>query len=311
MDRTYTSPHVHPQSALSRRLRRTFNRETLTAWLFILPSFIGFVAFYAYPATRAFAISFTEWNLLRPPTPVGLGNYERLLADPHFWNAMRVTGLYVLYNIPLQVVLGLFMAVVMDRVTRSILVRGILILPYLISNVVVALIFLWLLDPLLGFVNSILMSIGIGRQPFFGSPDQALASIAGINIWRHMGFTALLFYAGMQAIDKSLYEAAKIDGASEGRMFWHITLPLLRPVTVFVLVTSIIGSFQIFDTIAVTTQGGPVNSTRVIVWYIYENAFQFSRMGYASALSVVLFVILITVTVLQMRLLRADKSELS
>jgi multiple sugar transport system permease protein len=176
---------------------------------------------------------------------------------------------------------------------------------------VVALIFLWMLDPLLGFVNQLLIAIGVGRQPFFGSPDQALLSVAGVNIWRHMGFTALLFYAGLQAIPKTLYEAATIDGASEWRMFRHITLPLLRPVMVFVLVTSIIGSFQIFDTIAVTTQGGPVNSTRVIVWYIYENAFQFFRMGYATALSVVLFVLLIVVTIVQMSLLRADRSDLA
>ena len=290
--------------------KRAFSAEAVTAYLFVLPSLIGFVVFYAVPAVRAVMISFTEWNLLRAPRNVGLDNYERLLADPLFWNAMKVTGLYVIYNIPLQVVLGLFLAVAMHRLTQSMIIRGVLVLPYLVSNVVIGLAFLWILDPILGTANMLLGWFGVPRQPFIGSPDQALASIAGINIWRHMGFTALLFYAGLQSIPKSLYEAATIDGAGEGRLFLHISLPLLRPVTVFVLVTSVIGSFQIFDTIAVMTQGGPVNATRAIVWYIYENAFQFFRMGYASALSVVLFLILITITILQMRLLQGNRSDM-
>lgn len=292
-------------------LRRIFNGETLTAWLFILPSFIGFFFFYALPAFRGLMISFTDWNLLRDPNPVGLANYEQMLADPLFWNALRITGLYVLANIPLQTVLGLLLAVLMARLTTSMFVRGTLILPYLMSNVIVALMWLWLLDPLLGFGNAFLQALGFDRQPFFGSPDQALWTIAAVNIWRHMGFTALLFYAGMQGIPGSLYEAARIDGASESRMFWNITLPLLRPVTVFVLVTSLIGSFQIFDTVAVTTAGGPVNSTKVLVWYIYENAFQFSNMGYATALSMTLFAILIAITLLQLRFFRSDESDLA
>ena len=292
-------------------MRRFFNQESLTAYLFILPSLVGFTVFFAVPSLRAVQISFTEWNLLRAPEAVGFENYRELFTDPDFWNALKVTGLYVLYNIPLQTVLGLFIAVVMDRVAKSIFVRGVFVLPYLLSNVVVALIWLWLLDPLLGWGNALLTSIGLDRQPFFGSPEQALPTIAGINIWRHMGFNALLFYAGIQSIPKSLYEAATIDGAGEWRMFRDITLPLLRPVMVFVLVTSLVGSFQIFDTVAVTTQGGPVDATRVLVYYIYQNAFEFFRMGYATAMSVVLFLILVAVTLIQMRLLRGDSSDLA
>lgn len=288
-----------------------FNREAITGLLFILPAFIGFVLFYLMPAIRAVSISFTDWNLLRPPSPVGLENYQKLLTDENFWHALKVTGLYVLYNIPLQTVLGLLLAVLMDRLVRSVLVRAVIILPYLLSSVVVAMIFLWLLNPVLGYFNAFLEFVGIGRQPFFGSPDQALATVAAANIWKHMGLTALLFYAGLQSIPRSLYEAAAIDGADEWRTFWRITLPLLRPVTVFVLVTSVIGSFQIFDTVAVATNGGPAYATRVIVWYISENAFQFFRMGYASAMSVVLFVILVAFTLLQMRLLRAGQSDLA
>jgi len=300
----------HVATGLRRVGRRALSAEAVTAYLFILPSLIGFTVFYGYPAVRAVVISFTEWSLLRAPRPIGLENYERLLTDPLFWNAMKVTGLYVLYNIPVQTIIGLFMAVAMHRLTQSLAIRGVLVLPYLVSNVVVGLAFLWVLDPLLGTFNVILGWFGVPRQPFLGSPEQALVSIAGINIWRHMGFTALLFYAGLQAIPKELYEAGTIDGAGEWRLFRHISLPLLRPVMVFVLVTSVIGSFQIFDTIAVTTQGGPANATRAIVWYIYENAFQFFRMGYASALSVVLFLVLITVTILQMRFLQGSRSEM-
>jgi multiple sugar transport system permease protein len=306
---TNTPASVQPRAKNLKR--QALAREAITGWLFILPAFIGFVVFFLVPVYQAVQISFTNWNLLRPPKFIGLENYQTLLADENFWHAMKLTVLYVLYNIPIQTVLGLLLAVLMDRLVRSVFVRGIIILPYLLSNVVVAMIFLWFLHPLLGYLNSIITGLGFERQPFFGSPDQSLATIAGVNIWRHMGFTALLFYAGLQSIPKMLYEAAAIDGASEGSMFWRITMPLLRPVMVFVLVTSVIGSFQIFDTIAVATTGGPANSTRVIVYYIYENAFAFFKMGYASALSVVLCLVLVVFTLIQMRLLRANQSDLN
>ena len=170
---------VEEPSAFQRGLRRVFNGESLTAYLFILPSLIGFLIFFAIPSVRAVQISFTEWNLLRAPKAVGFENYREIFGDGDFWNAMKVTWLYVLYNIPLQTVLGLFIAVVMDRVAKSILVRGIFVLPYLLSNVIVALIWLWLLDPLLGWGNALLGFVGIDRQPFFGSVEQALPTIAG------------------------------------------------------------------------------------------------------------------------------------
>jgi multiple sugar transport system permease protein len=137
-----------------------------------------------------------------------------------------------------------------------------------------------------------------------------LVTIAAVNTWRHTGFTALLFYTGLQNIPHDVYEAARIEGASPSRQFWSITLPLLRPTIAFVLVTSVIGSFQIFDTIAVTTMGGPANATQTIVWYVYQNAFASSRMGYASAMSVVLFLFLIVISLIQMRLLRSGESDL-
>jgi multiple sugar transport system permease protein len=291
-------------------LKPWLKSETWVAWVFILPSLIGFITFYALPALRGLYISFTDWDLLQTPNFVGLANYQKLFTDSAFWQSLGVTFGYVVINIFLQTVVAVLIAVFMDRLAKSIFVRGILILPYLLSNVVVGLLWLWMLDPTLGIVNVFITSLGFDRQPFLGAPSQALASIAAINIWRHMGYTALLVFAGLQTIPKDVYEAASIDGASEWRAFWGITLPLLRPVLVFVLVMTIIGSFQVFDTIAVTTQGGPANATRVIVWYIVEYAFDRFNMGYATAVSVVLFLILVVITYIQMRVMRANESDL-
>jgi multiple sugar transport system permease protein len=301
---TQTAPIV------ARRPARPRSNGALVGYLFILPAVLGFAVFYLYPALRGLQISFTDWNLLGDPKNVGLANYSEVVHDPKFWSALWITLKYVIWNIPLQTLLALLLAVAMDRLIKSMLIKGLLILPYLLSSVLVALIFVWMLDPLLGIINQWLDATPIGKQPFFASADQAIPTIALVNIWKYVGFTALLFYAGLQSIPRSVYEAAQIDGAQEGTVFWRITLPLLRPVTVFVLVTSIIGSFQIFDTVAVATQGGPVDATKVLVYYIYQNAFSFFRMGYATAMSMVLFAILVVFTLLQMRLLRANESDL-
>lgn len=293
------------------RWRRWLRREPVVAWLMIAPALVGLVAFYAWPALRAIQISFTEWNLLRPPRDVGFANYVQLWHDGHFWHGLKLSGLYALMNIPLQTVLGMGLALAMDRLTRSLFVKSVVLLPFLLSNVLVAMIWLWMLDPTLGALNALLVMVGLTAQPFFGSPDQALATVAAVNIWRHMGLVAMLFLAGLQNIPRSLYEAAAMEGASEWQTFRRITLPLLRPVMVFVLVTSVTGALQIFDTVAVTTKGGPEDSTRVVVMYIIQNAFGYLKMGYASAMSMVLCAIMLAYTALQMRLMRADQNDLS
>lgn len=293
-------------------MSRLGNNQALLGYLFILPSLIGFIAFFAVPAIRSVFISFQEWNLLTDAEYVGLANYQELFADDRFWRALQITVTYVLWNIPLQTVLALGIALLMERISNSPLLRGILILPWLMPNVIVAMLFVWLLDPTLGLINIFLQNIGIGQQGFFGNPDQAIASVAGVNIWRHMGYTAILIYAGLKTIPKSLYEAARVDGANGLVQFLRITLPLLRPVLVFVLVTSVIGSFQIFDTIAVATEGGPAGATRTIIVYIYEQVFERRiNMGMATAASVVLFLILVTVTIVQIRSFRGNQSDLA
>ena len=290
--------------------RRWLNAESITAMLFILPSLIGFTVFYAVPAVRGIWISFTDWDLLREAKFIGIENYVDLLSDKDFWNALLVTLYYVLLNIPLQTVLAMIIAVMMSRLTKSMVIRALIILPWLMPPVVVGLIWLWLLDPNLGIVNAGLKALGLPMIAFFGLPQWAMPTIAMINIWEYVGYTALLIFAGLQSIPGSVYEAASIDGASENQMFWKVTVPLLRPVLVFVIVTSVIGSFQIFDTIAITTKGGPVNATQVMNYYIYEQAFSRFNMGYATALSMVLFLILIFVSMMQMRLMRADESDM-
>ena len=293
-----------------RQPRLAARREALYAWAFVAPSLIGFLVFFAVPSVRGLLMSFTNWDLLRPAKFVGVANYVRLFGDADFRHALKVTAYYVLMNIPIQTTLALGIAVMMDKFSTSTIIRGILVLPWLLPNIVVALIWLWLLDPTMGFLNQIIMALGFQRQPFLGSTDQAMPTIAAINIWRHAGYTAILLYAGLQTIPKEIYEAASIDGANERQMFFGITIPLLRPVLVFVLVTTIIGSFQIFDTIAITTKGGPVDATRVVYWYIYEYAFVRFKMGYATTISVALFVILITITFIQMRYFNANSSDL-
>lgn len=285
--------------------------EAATAWLMVAPALLGFVLFYAWPAVRAVQISFTEWNLLRPPHPVGWANYEQLLADGVFWRALGLSGLYALMNIPLQTALGLGLALAMHRLARAPWVRSAVLMPYLLSNVLVAMLWLWLLDPALGAVNQALVALGGAGQSFFGSPDQALWTVAWVNTWRHMGLAAMLFLAGLQNIPRSYYEAASIEGAGAWQTFRFITLPLLRPVMVFVVVTSVTGALQVFDTVAVTTRGGPEESTRVVVLYIVQNAFGYLKMGYASAMSVVLCAVLLLYTAVQMRLMRADQHDLA
>jgi len=220
-----------------------------------------------------------------------------------------VTIYYVLLNIGFQTMIAIGLAVLMQRLTNSTFLRGVALLPYFVANVVVALVWYFMMDYQVGIVNVFIEAIGLDRVAFFGESAWAIPTVAFINVWRHMGYTALLVFAGLQTINKSLYEAADIDGANEGRKFWLITLPLLRPVLAMVLVVTVTGSFQIFDTVAVTTQGGPINATRVINYYIWDLAFGQLDFGYASALAVVLFLILLGVSLVQLKLTRANESD--
>ncbi|WP_390905154.1 ABC transporter permease subunit [Paenarthrobacter ilicis] len=280
------------------------------ALFFIAPAMVGLILFYLVPTIRGIYLSFTEYSILGDPEWIGARNYERIAKDPLFWNALGVTAEYVLINIVLQTALALGLAILMHRVAKSTLIRGALLMPYLMANVIAALLWFWMLDYQIGIINQIIEWTGLPRVAFFGSEQWAIPTQALINTWRHMGYTALLIFAGLQAIPNNVYEAASIDGSKAMSTFWRITLPLLRPVLVLVLVVTVIGSFQVFDTVAVTTAGGPVNATRVLQFYIYQRAFNEQDFGYGSALAVILFLILAIVAFIQMKFLRGNQSDL-
>ncbi|WME23394.2 sugar ABC transporter permease [Brachybacterium sp. GU-2] len=295
------------RSAPTRRRRKD---DTKLALLFIAPASVGLLVFLVWPLLTGLYYSFTEYTTLTPPTWVGLENYRRLLADPVFWNSLKVTVLYVVINIGVQTLVALVIAVLMQRLTQSTVLRSLVLAPYLVSNVVAAIVFLWILDTQLGIFNILLQWIGFDPIAFWASETWVIPTVALVNVWRHMGYTALLLFAGLQSIPAHLYEAARTEGAGEIAMFRRITLPLLRPILALVLIMTIIGSFQVFDTISVTTQGGPADASKVLQMYIYENAFAQYEFGYASALSAALLVILMVITFAQYWISRAGQSDL-
>lgn len=291
--------------------RRRGRGDLRVALIFVAPALVGFVLFYLVPTIRGIYLSFTDYSILGNPVWVGVKNYVKIFQDKLFWNSMGVTLEYVLLNIVIQTVVALGLALLMYHVAKSTVIRGILLLPYLVANVIVALLWFWMLDYQIGIVNQMLQWFGIPKVAFFGNEFWAIPTIAFVNVWRHMGYTALLLFAGLQAIPGHLYEVANLDGASKWQTFWRVTMPLLRPVLLLVLMVTVTGSFQIFDTVAVTTQGGPVNASRVIQYYIYQRAFTQQDFGYGSALSVILFIILGIVAFLQMKFLRGNENDLA
>ena len=279
------------------------------AMLFLIPSLLGFVVFFAYPTIRGLLLSFTDWDLLSKAHLIGGANYSELFGDSTYWNSLKVTLVYVLWNIPAQTILALAIALMMQHLSQTPVLKSLFLIPWLIPNVIVAMLWLWLLDPAVGFVDEILKLMGFKALGFLANTDMALPVVAGINIWKWMGYNALIIYAGLQSIPKEVNEAVEIDGARGWTAFWKVTLPLLRPVMAFVLVTTIIGSFQIYDTVAVTTKGGPVDATWVMNFYLFKHAFQEYRMGFATAGSMVLFALLFVVGLIQMRMLRAGEAD--
>ena len=281
----------------TRTLKRRDDRRA--AAIFLIPTFIGFFIFYVYPALRGLWYSFTDFNLIGEANWVGLDNYSKAIADKEVWNAFKVTIAYALYNIVGQTFLGLLLAALMQRFARATWVRSLLLLPWLV-----------LLDSNIGFVTHLLSMVGVDGVTFYNA-NAAMPIVAGINIWAYTGYTALLLYAGMLQIPGELYESASLDGAGETRMFFGITLPLLRPVLVLVLVMGLIGSFQIFDTVQIGYAGHPIPAVRVIYYYIYQQGFTFLKMGYASAVAMLLVVVLAIFTAIQLRLMRAGSSDLA
>lgn len=275
--------------------------EGKAAFLFLLPNILGFLLFSMIPTVASFGISFLDWGLLNSPSFVGLTNYIELMTDDVFWLALKNTAYYSFIKVPLNLILSLLLAVLLNKQLHGRnFFRSIAFLPSVCSSVAVALI--W--SPLLessenGLINHMLSLVGIDVIPFLVSPIWAMPSVILVGLWKELGYFMVIFLAGLQGISRSYYEAASIDGANSSAVFFRITIPLISPTTFFALTTSLIGSFQIFDLTSVLTKGGPANATNTLVMYIYQNGFQFFRMGYASSLSLILFFTIFVITLVQ------------
>lgn len=277
-------------------------RNALTAWSFLAPSFLHLLLFSIGPILFCFYLSFHQWNLVESARPfVGLANYRALLGDAAFGRALLNTAVYVLF-VPAGMVVALGLALLVNRRFRGVgLLRTIFFLPYITSFVAISLVWKWMFEPDFGLLNNVLGRLGLDGLPWLSSPATALPSLMLMSIWMYAGYMMVLFLAGLQNIPESLYESARIDGASAWQRFRHITLPMLRPTTFFVLVTMVIFMFQVFTAVYVMTEGGPLHATDVIVYHIYRNAWEYLRMGYASAMAWVLFAVVFLITLGQWR----------
>ncbi|MFK7603977.1 carbohydrate ABC transporter permease [Deinococcus sp. SM5_A1] len=279
--------------------------ETRSAWLFLAPSLLLFAVFVLLPVLAALGISFSKWDLFTDPHWAGLDNYRQLLfEDKLFHKVLRNTFVYVIGTVPVQMIIAFFVALLLNRgVWGQNALRVIYFLPVVSSTVAVALIWSWIFNSNFGVLNALLSAVGVEDLPgWLNSSKYALPALIIVAIWQGLGYSMVLFLAGLQGIPREAYEAAEIDGAVGWKKHRFITLPLLSPTTFFVAIVSLIGSFQVFDLAFVMTQGGPANATNTIVYYVYQNAFQFYRMGYASAAAMILFAIILAFTLVQYRL---------
>ncbi|MFF0267945.1 carbohydrate ABC transporter permease [Kribbella sp. NPDC004536] len=273
------------------------SREALTAWLFILPSLIGFLIFTAGPVVAAGVISLLNWNLFSAPTWAGLHNFARLGPDPTFWSALGNTVYFTLVSVPLTILVSLALALLLNQGVRRIAVfRSLLLLPYATITVAVAFVWIWLYIPHDGLVNAVLGWFGIDGPSWLISDNWAMPALILMSVWKSFGFGMVVFLAGLQAIPQQLYEAGRVDGTSTWNSFRHITLPMLSPALFFVVVTSVIGSFQVFDQALIMTNGGPGSRTTTLVMYIYRTGFENYDQGYAAAQSLVLFAFIVIIT---------------
>lgn len=285
-----------PARAPSRPLRRARTREAIHAYVFMLPTIIGLLVFLIGPIVVSLYLSFTNYDLLSQAQWIGLGNYTQLFQDDLFWQALRVSAIYSVVSVPLGLMLALFAAVLLNQKLRGITVfRSIYYLPTVISGVGVAMLWRWMFNGEYGMINALLGYVGVNGPSWITDERWALPALIIASLWG-IGGTMLIFLAGLQGIPTELYEAAEIDGAGRFRQFRAITVPLISHVTFFNLVLGIIGALQNFTDAFVITDGGPNNATLFLTVYLYRNAFQYLKMGYAAAVAWVLFLIVLVLT---------------
>lgn len=271
-------------------------REALFGYLFILPAVLGFLIFIAGPIVASLYFSLTDYKIISAPNWVGLANYTRLLKDPIFWQSLKVTLVYAVLSLPLGLVMSLSLAVLMNQKIRGISFwRTVYYLPAVISGAAVAVLWRWILNPEFGLVNVLLKYLGIEGPKWLQDSRWALPSLVMISLWA-VGGSMVIYLSGLQGIATELYEAAEMDGAGSWRRFVHVTIPMLSPVIFFNVVMGLIGAFQWFTEPFVMTRGGPSQSTLSYMLNLYNNAFQFFKMGYASAMAWVLFVLVLLLT---------------
>ena len=308
MSNIAAAPRPAPDANAWQRFWSRKNKHYLFALLFVLPALINFLIFRYLPILSALRASVWQYSLLGGYRDFnGIQHYITMWNDPIFWKSLQVTGLFVILKVPVQVALSLVFAVTLakERWLTGI-VRGAIFTPVVTSVVVVSILWSMMYHSQLGLINSLLSVIGIPPQTFLSDPNRALPSITAMMIWKELGFSMIIIMAGLKGIPHVYREAAIVDGARAWQIFWFITLPLLRRVLMFVVVTQTIFSFQVFVPVFTMTRGGPLDATKVIVYYIYQFGFLFQDMGYASALSIVTLVLLLIISVIQMRLFSSD-----
>jgi len=290
------------------------NKPQYSAYFYLLPALSVIMIFQFIPIFVALGISFTDWDLIEPPSFVGLENYIYMFTDPSFWNSVKVTLYFSIASVILQIASSLVVAVLLSRGLKAIgLYRTSFFLPFITSLVAASIVWQWIYDGNSGFLNFIVQDIfKLEAQNWLDDPDFAMPAIILMSVWRVLGYNAIIFLTRLQTIDKSYYEAAEIDGAGEWKKFWSITWPLLTPTTLFLLIISTITSFQVFVQVYIMTPyGGPANSTDVLVFHLYRNAFINFDMGYACSIAYFILFVLLPMPLIQRKVLGERAQEMS
>lgn len=269
---------------------------------FLLPYLLGLAIFTVGPLLASFIISFHSWDLFTEPKSVGLANYVKLLHDPLFWKSLWNTFYFAGLAVPGGIFLGLLMAVLLNRELPGMkFFRSLYFMPVFTPMIAVAMVWIWLYEPQYGLFNSFLDFLGIQGPDWLGDEKWAMISIVIMSVWKGFGYSMIIFLAALKDIPRSYYESAEIDGATSWQKFWRITFPLVSPITFFLVVMNLITSMQVFDQMYAMTKGGPNDATLSIVYYLYKNGFEFFRMGYASAIAWGLFIVILVLTLIQLK----------
>ncbi|MFI2363379.1 carbohydrate ABC transporter permease [Promicromonospora sp. NPDC019610] len=302
-------PSAPPRSSAPRRGRAGAARRR-AGMLMVAPAFLHALIWIGIPVIAAFVLSFTSYDVLTQPRFIGVQNYLDAFGDPVFRRGMLNTLVYAFFTVPVAMAIALLIALMLDTQLRArALFRTAVFIPQVTATIAVALVWLWIYDPRSGLLNAVLSFFGLPAQNWLSSTTWAMPAVITVGIWQGIGLKMLIYLAALQSLPKDVYEAASVDGASRTRQFFSLTLPLLRPATFFVFVTSVISAFQAFDLIYILTDGGPANTTTMMTYEIYKSAFREFRVGYACAQSIVLFVFLLVLTLANRRLNGGDSGR--